>query len=100
MELYLANFSGLDPKQARAAARSGRRGSVWGMSLLSSALERSLGLAALPELGEDAFGKPCFPAFPGLCFSGPRPQSFPPEAPCTAPRWAWISSVGGRFPRP
>ena len=69
MELYLANFSGLDPKQARAAARSGRGGSVWGMSLLSAALERSLGLAALPELGEDAFGKPCFPAFPGLCFS-------------------------------
>lgn len=67
--IYAADVRGLDESRSLCRGRSNRPGSAFAASLLCYAL-REQGIAErLPEFGADEYGKPCFPALPGVYFS-------------------------------
>lgn len=69
MLLVYCDARGCDERRAICAARSGRRGSALGMSLLLSVLRREYGLEVLPKIAEGPNGKPFFPERPEIHFS-------------------------------
>lgn len=69
MELYIADVKGLEESRAFCPPRSGQKGSAFGMSLLQLAVYNACGLAKLPEIAENNWGKPIFSRHPGLQFS-------------------------------
>ena len=63
------DICGLDEAAARYPARSGRKGSAFGVSLLAHAVRQVWGMAELPTIEETEKGRPFFPAYPDRYFS-------------------------------
>jgi phosphopantetheinyl transferase len=69
MEIFCVEIAGLDEKKARCPARSRRKGSAFGMSLLAYAIRQVWGMTEMPEIEEDDKGRPFFPEYPDRHFS-------------------------------
>ena len=69
MNLFCVEIDGLEEKRAKCPARSRRKGSAFGMSLLAYAIRQTWGMEALPEIEEDDHGRPFFPEYPDRHFS-------------------------------
>ncbi len=60
MKLYLAHTGEIRENDCREGARSKRRGSAFGMSLLAHVVEREFSCSSLPEIVTNERGKPQF----------------------------------------